>query len=101
MKKSELTRNSLINALIALKNNGEKISVTSIGKAFEKDDFNGILFDSRDDLLKVLENLENNPAKWSELSANSIETIKKKFLLENIVDEEQSDYQKLSSGNES
>ncbi len=32
MKKSELTRNSLINALIALKNNGEKISVTSIGK---------------------------------------------------------------------
>ncbi len=66
-----------------------------------KDDFNGILFDSRDDLLKVLENLENNPAKWSELSANSIETIKKKFLLENIVDEEQSDYQKLSSGNDS
>ena len=66
-----------------------------------KDDFNGILFDSPDDLLKVLENLENNPAKWSELSANSIETIKKKFLLENIVDEEQSDYQKLSSGNDS
>ena len=66
-----------------------------------KDDFNGILIDSRDDLLNVLENLENNPTKWSDLSANSIETIKKKFLLVNIVDEEQSDYQKLSSGNDS
>lgn len=61
-----------------------------------KDGFNGIFIDNRDNLLNVLENLENDPIKWSELSANSIETIESNYLLENIVHEEQSDYQKLS-----
>ncbi len=66
-----------------------------------KDDFNGIFIDNRDNLLNVLENLENDPIKWSELSANSIETIESNYLLENIVHEEQSDYQKLSGTNDS
>ena len=66
-----------------------------------KDGFNGIFIDNRDNFLNVLENLENDPIKWSELSANSIETIESNYLLENIVHEEQSDYQKLSGTNDS
>lgn len=66
-----------------------------------KDNFNGIFIDGRDDLLNKLGNLENDPIKWSELSANSIETIENKYLLENIIDEEQFDYQKLSGTNDS
>tara|TARA_A100001011_G_scaffold93198_2_gene98007 strand:- start:2477 stop:3604 length:1128 start_codon:yes stop_codon:yes gene_type:complete len=66
-----------------------------------KDNFNGIFIDDRDDLLNILGNLEDDPIKWSELSANSIETIENKYLLENIIDEEQFDYQKLSGTNDS
>ena len=66
-----------------------------------KDDFNGIFIDNRDNLLNVLESLENDPIKWSELSANSIETIESNYLLENIVHEEQSYYQTLSGTNDS
>ncbi len=57
---------------------------------------NGILFEDKDNLSKLIDEIMSSEQKWDKLSKNSIKSVKENNLLENIISEEYSDFNKLN-----
>jgi len=65
-------------------------------KEIIQNNINGILFEDRNDLSKLINEIMNNEQKWNKLSKKSIKSVKENNLLENVISEEYSDFNKLN-----
>ena len=57
---------------------------------------NGLLFSSKEDMVKKINRVINDADYWNVISNNAYESVIKTNLIDNIVDHEYKDYEKLN-----